>query len=382
MKPMYLDNAATTSIKSSVKEEIVRAFDYYGNPSSIYSIGQETNAMITNTRSAIANYINCGYNEIIFTASGSEADNMALKGFYFANMDDCTIITSAIEHKAILNSCAFLERIGCKVQYVSVDEYGKINLEELEELCKAVSGALLVSIQFANNEIGTIQNIKTISNIVHKYNGVFHTDAVQAFPEIHIDTREYGIDMMSVSGHKFGTPKGVGFLYKRSEINIEPLIHGGKQEFGMRAGTENIPYISGVRKSIMCLPSEQSLVETKEKRDYFIQSLQEIKGSKINGHLRDRLVNNINVSFEGIEGESLLLLLDMNNIYVSSGSACNSGNSEASYVLKAIGVDDDYINGSVRISIDNNISYDTINHCVKVIKEAVNNLRKFTKEGE
>lgn len=374
---IYLDAAATTSVSPETMSAITKYFKYYGNPSSIYSIGQQSKSIIRDTKKHIGKLINCKSDEIIFTASGSESDNLALKGFYFAHTDDCTIITSNIEHKAILNSCAFMGQIGATIKYVNVDSHGRIDVFQLEELCKDSSDTLLVSIQFANNEIGTIQDIKTISHIVHKYNGVFHTDAVQAFPEMRIDVQEYGIDMMSVSGHKFCVPKGIGFLYKRSGIEIEPLIHGGQQEFGLRAGTENVPYIAGLDTALSMLPTKDDITSLKSKRDYFIKELTSIQNCILNGSLDNRLANNINVSFKDIEGEALLMLLDMNNIYVSAGSACNSRSLEASYVLRAIGVDNDYIHGTIRISINNNITYEEIDNAVKVITDCVDRLRIY-----
>lgn len=379
---MYLDNAATTQIKKSVIDSINQALPYYGNPSSLYAIGQDSKSIIQETKKSIGNLINCKADEVVFTSSGSEADNMAIKGFYFAHMSDCTIITSAIEHKAILNSCAFLERLGANIVFVGVDNVGKIDLQQLEEACKNSSGDLLVSIQYANNEIGVIQDIKTIAQIVHKYNGVFHTDAVQAFPEMKIDVKSLGIDMMSVSGHKFGVPKGIGFLYKREGVEVEPLIHGGQQENGLRAGTENVPYIAGLGKAISTLPSQTSLAELTDKKNYFVNLLSQIPACMVNGSMQDRLANNINVSFKDVEGESLLLLLDMNDICVSSGSACNSGSIEPSYVLKAINVPDDYINGTIRLTINNDITYKDIQHCADVIKDSVQRLRHLAKEGD
>lgn len=248
--PIYLDNAATTKIRPEVRDIIDTALELYGNPSSLYTIGQTSKRVIDESRNIIAKHINCADNEIIFTSSGSEADNLALKSFYFAHINDCTIITTTIEHKAIINSCGFLERLGATIQYVNVDSFGQVDLTELDRLCRNAKGKLLVSIQYANNEIGTIQDIKAISEIVHKYNGILHTDAVQAFPEIQIDVRKLGTDMMSVSGHKFGIPKGIGFLYKNRDVEIEPLIHGGQQEYELRAGTENIAYIVGILRPL------------------------------------------------------------------------------------------------------------------------------------
>ena len=377
---IFLDNAATTQGSPHIERVIVDAMNVYGNPSSLHSSGTNSSKIIDRARHTIAGYIGADDNEVYFTSSGSEANNMALKGFYFAEYNKpTTIITTPIEHKSVLKSCVFLQNIGCNVKYVSVDKYGFINLKELEALWQintAIGNRILVSVQFANNEIGTIQHIKEIGEVVHRYNGVFHTDAVQAFPEIKIDVNKHGIDMMSVSGHKFGCPKGIGFLYKRSGVSIESLIHGGSQEFGLRAGTENIPYIAGLNRAIEAL-SEYDVQKVKEMRDYMIENLLRIGDCVINGSMTDRLANNISISFKGIDAEALLLLLDTKGICISSGSACNSHINEPSYVLKAIGVDEDYIYGTIRISLSENITYTEIDTAVEEIKNYINALRLF-----
>lgn len=376
-KTIYFDNAATTQVNPIVANVIQDTMQAYGNPSSLYSIGEQAKSIVDYSRHTIAKHINAKNNEIIFTSSGSEANNLALKGFYFAHMGDCTIITSVVEHKAILNSCAFLEHLGANIKYVFVDSQGLINMEELESLCKNVTGSLLVSIQFANNEIGTIQNIKDIADIVHKYNGVFHTDAVQAFPETQIDVNALGIDMMSISGHKFNVPKGIGFLYKRNNVKIEPLIHGGQQEYGLKAGTENVPYIAGLAKGVELL--DYNLIDAcKKNRNYLINELQKIDDCIINGSIKNRLANNISISFKGIEGESLLILLNMAGICVSSGSACNSSNMEPSHVLTAINVSDEYIHGTIRLTIGSNIMHNELDCVCEEIKKAVKRLREFS----
>ena len=381
---IYLDNAATTKVSPQIQDYINGiAKDFYGNPSSHHFSGHMAHKVLDDSRHNIADYIGCEDNEIIFTASGSEANNMALKGFYFDNLDSpIAIITTAIEHKSILNTCEFLKRIGCNIKYLDVNMFGMVKSEQLEKLCKECydnNEPFLVSIQFANNEIGTIQPIKHLSDIVHKYGGIFHTDAVQAFPEYHINVKEYGIDMVSVSGHKFGCPKGIGFLYKSNKVDIESLIHGGGQEFGLRAGTENLPYIAGISKTVDLLKyrSADYYNVLSAKRDYLKYKLLEIKGSKINGSDVYRLCNKINISFKGIQSDALLAILDGKGICVSSGSACNSGDSEPSYVLKAIGVDKEYIDGTIRITIDNDISYAELDIVATEIADAVNALRMF-----
>lgn len=367
----YFDYAATTPVHSEVAEVVYNTMcNCYGNPSSIYKIGRESFDVVENSRKIIAKKINSEPNEIIFTSSGSEANNLAIKGFYFNNIDNCTIITSKIEHKSILNSVMFLKKIGCDVHLIDVDSFGKINIEQLYNCCSKTSNQLLVSVQYANNEIGTIQDINRISDIVHNFNGFIHTDAVQAIPEIQVDVKRLGVDLMSVSGHKINAPKGIGFLYKRSNISLSPLIHGGKQEFGIRAGTENVPYIAGLAKAVELI--DYSCIESiRKKRDYLIKNLVSI-GGILNGDARDRLANNINISFKNINGEALVILLDLDDFYVSSGSACNSGLSQSSYVISAINGESD---SSIRITLGGNIEYDVIDHIIDAIKKNLYKLR-------
>lgn len=376
---LYLDNAATTKIAKEVLDSMNPYFGLeYGNPSSIHTMGQHTRKYIEEARKEIANFINCESSEIIFTASGSEANNLAIKGFAFSNK--CEIITTGIEHKSVLESCIFLRKhaIIKNVWKVGVHECGEIDVKHLEILCETVienKCIPFVSIQFANSEIGTIQYIKEISKIVHKYNGVLHVDAVQAFGCIPIDVKDLGIDMMSVSGHKIHAPKGIGFLYKRKGIKIEPLINGGHQEWGLRAGTENVPYIMGLAKAVEIIQNTD-WNHVKSMRNYLIMELiEKIPESRINGSLINRLPGNINVSFKDIDGEALLLLLNLKSIYVSNGSACNSGSLESSYVLKEIGVPEDYINGTIRITIDDSIQKETVNHIVLEIRKAIDTMK-------
>lgn len=376
---LYLDNAATTKIAKEVLDSMNPYFGLeYGNPSSIHTMGQHTRKYIEEARKEIANFINCESSEIIFTASGSEANNLAIKGFAFSNK--CEIITTGIEHKSVLESCIFLRKhaIIKNVWKVGVHECGEIDVKHLEILCETVienKCIPFVSIQFANSEIGTIQYIKEISKIVHKYNGVLHVDAVQAFGCIPIDVKDLGIDMMSVSGHKIHAPKGIGFLYKRKDIKIEPLINGGHQEWGLRAGTENVPYIMGLAKAVEIIQNTD-WNHVKSMRNYLIMELiEKIPESRINGSLINRLPGNINVSFKDIDGEALLLLLNLKSIYVSNGSACNSGSLESSYVLKEIGVPEDYINGTIRITIDDSIQKETVDHIVLEIRKAIDTMK-------
>ena len=377
---IYLDNAATTKVLPEVKQAVMSTIDIYGNPSSQHNLGKQASNILEKCRKEVLEYLGESRGDIVFTSSGSEANNLALQGWYFANRDKpCTIITTKIEHKSILKTCEFLETLGCEIWYVDIDNYGFVDINHLNmlcELCLFAGREFLVSIQGANSEIGTIQDIKTIAKIVYDNGGTFHSDMVQLFPEA---SPEFDVDMMSVSGHKFGCPKGIGFLYIRDGINIKPLIYGGSQENGFRAGTENLPYIVGISKAIDLLKTrtKEYNKELEGKRDYLKYKLLNIKGSQMNGSASYRLCNKINISFKGIQSDALLAILDGNGICVSSGSACNSGDSEPSYVLKAIGVDKEYIDGTMRITIDNGISYTELDIVATEIADAVNALRMF-----
>ena len=377
---IYADNSATTKVIAPVMETVNVSLSLMGNPSSLHAIGEVSRNAVYDARVKIANFISATPDEIYFTSSGSEANNMALKGFYFAHPDKFTrIITTPVEHKSIINSCAFLKRLGCKIYNVPVKNSGVIDIGILERLCensRELCSSTLVSVQFANNEIGTVQDIKKISDIVHQHGALLHVDAVQAMSEIKIDVEEYGIDMMSVSGHKFGCPKGIGFLYKRNGVVLEPLIHGGGQENGLRAGTENIPYIVSLAKGTECINFD-NVEDLRKKRDYLLGHLKQIDDCIINGDIDSRLANNINISFKNVNGTSLLAFLNEQGIYVSSGSACNSGSNEVSYVLKATNVPEDYINGTIRISIDNDITYDKLDEIFNTVKNGVKFFRTF-----
>ena len=352
---LYLDNAAT---KAPIVAEI------QGNPSSLHSVGQKAKRKMESARKEIAKSINCDPKEIIFTSGGTESNNLALKGFSFANQ--CIIVTSGIEHKSILNSCDFLDRYDFAEHHlVDVEEgTGRVNLQNLKEVLtncsKDKDKDILVSIQYANNEIGTIQPIKEIAEIVHSFGGILHVDAVQAYGVVKIDVKKDGIDMMSVSGHKVDClVRGVGFLYKRNGITIEPLIHGGGQENGLRSGTENVPHIvrfGFVAKNFGENRWEKS-AKFKDITDYVIGLIKEtIPDVIINGDTNNRLPTNISASFKDIDGETLMMLLDTeDHIIVSTGSACNSGLSTPSYVLKKIKVPADYIRGTIRMTF--NIPY-------------------------
>lgn len=383
----YLDNAATTQVSLEVFIEMEKYFsDIYGNPSSIHAVGQTAKNHIDEARGKIAKTIHCKPTEIIFTSSGSEANNLALKGFAIVNRG-CGIITSSIEHKSVTESCKSIYKI-TKINnhYISVgvDYDGFVKIDELEKYLKFLKDNRIlpfVSIQMANSEVGTIQKTKKIGHLVHLYSGVFHVDAVQAYGSVNIDVEEMEIDMMSVSGHKIHAPKGIGFLYKKKDIKISPLIHGGSQEWGLRAGTENVPYIMGLAKAaeIAC---EKDLSNVAEIRDYMMAELRKIPMSKLNGAMgNDRLPGNINISFKNVDGEALLLLLDVNGVYVSNGSACNAGTLNSSDVLKAMKISKFYRDGTIRLTIDENISQDDVDVIVGYIRDAVETLRKAKGES-
>ncbi len=376
---IYLDNAATTKVLPEVKQAVMSTIDIYGNPSSQHNLGKQASDILEKCRAEALEYLGESKGNIIFTSSGSEANNLALQGWYFANKDKpCTIITTKIEHKSILKTCEFLETLGCEILYVNIDDYGFVDINNLNmicELCFFAGREFLVSIQGANSEIGTIQDIKTIAKIVYDNGGTFHSDMVQLFPEA---PPKFDVDMMSISGHKFGCPKGIGFLYIRDGINIKPLIYGGGQENGFRAGTENLPYIVGLNAALHSLNFNNKYTGAQglilDTRLALTDELLEIPDCQLNGHAICRLNNNINISFKGIKGADLATLLNDRGIYISTGSACNSGINEPSYVLKAIGVSDDYIDGTIRLTV-NNLTNDDIVYVTSAIKECVEMLR-------
>lgn len=373
---IYLDNSATTKVKPEVVESMLPYFTVrWYNPSSLYSNATRIKKNIEDARNAIGEFIGADWKEIFITSSGSEGNCWAIQGFVnYCNSKnkDVTIITSTIEHKSILEC---VKNVNAKVCYVEVDEHGFVNMEMLEDLvCKAYNKAneVLVSIQFANNEIGVFQDIRRIAKIIHKYGAIFHTDAVQAFGHVPIDVEELGIDMMTVSGHKIGAPKGVGFLYKKNGIKIKPLIYGSQMDF-MRGGTENVPYIIGLAEAIrLCDMSQNKVKELCEKRDYFIELLEEKFDCKLNGDKVSRLPNNINVTFpQNITGESLLYTLDLSGIQISTGSACNSKEISPSHVLKAIGLTDENAMKTIRITLPDDITYGEIDDVINEIGKAI-----------
>lgn len=378
---IYMDNAATTPVREEVFQTILPYFkDYYGNASSVYSIAKESRKALEKAREQVAKGIGAKTEEIYFTAGGSESDNMALRGVAEALKGKGNhIITTKIEHHAILHTCEYLEKHGYEVTYLPVDEFGKISLEELEKSIRPET--ILISVMFANNEIGTIQPIAEMGKIAEKHGVVFHTDAVQAVGHVPINVDEMKIDLLSMSGHKLGAPKGIGAIYVRKGVPIEPLIFGGAQEKKKRAGTENIPGIVGLGKAVELAVAEMD-VETKrllQLRDKLITGiLEKVPYSRLNGHPTDRLPGNCNISFSYIEGESMLLLLDTVGIAASSGSACTSGSLDPSHVLMAIGLPHEIAHGSLRLTLDRMNTEEEIDFVLKKVPEIVQKLRDMS----
>ena len=374
----YFDNAATTKIKPEVLNEMMPYLtEEYGNPSSLYSIGRSAKRAVERARSQVANLINANRNEIYFTGCGTESDNTALKGIAYGYKDKGNhIITSKIEHNAILESCKMLEKNGFKITYLNVDKDGIINLQELEN--SITKNTILISIMFANNEIGSIQPIKQIAKIAQKNNIGFHTDAVQAVGNVPIDVEELGIDMLSMSGHKINAPKGIGALYVRNGIEFEKFMNGGHQEKNKRAGTENLAGIVGLGKA--CELARTNLryhIEyIKRLRDYYhLLVLNNINNVKINGSMESRLPGNSNISFLGVDSTALLLELDKKGICCSAGSACNSGEAVPSHVLTAIGLDSEISKSALRVTFGDNNSKEEVEYLVENIKKSVQKLR-------
>lgn len=380
-KIRYFDHAATTATKEEVLKEMLPYFTLnYGNASSIYSIGRKSKKAVEESRHKVAYAIGTEAKEIYFTSCGSESDNLAIKGVAFANKEKGNhIITTKIEHPAVLHTCQHLEREGFRVTYLNVDNEGLINLKELEE--SITPQTILISVMFANNEIGTIQPIKEIGEIAKRYNIYFHTDAVQAIGNVRINVNELNIDLLSMSAHKFYGPKGMGALYVRSGVKFEKIQDGGHQERNMRAGTENVAGIVGLGKAIEL--AYENFDEYNKKltdlRDYYFSQVEEkIPDIKINGHRTKRLPGNANISFEFIEGESLLLYLDARGICASSGSACTSGSLDPSHVLLAIGLPHEIAHGSLRVTFGDDNSKDDVDFLVDTLVEVVAKLRKMS----
>ncbi len=380
-KLIYLDNAATTRTAPEVVEAMVPYFsEYYGNPSSVYSLAGDSKKAITKSRETIAKALGAKSNEIYFTAGGSEADNWALKAAAEAYASKGNhIITTKIEHHAILHTCEYLEKRGFEVTYLNVDENGVVRLEELKKAIRPTT--ILISVMFANNEIGTIEPIKEIGEIAKEHGILFHTDAVQAFGQVPISVDEYHIDMLSSSGHKLNGPKGIGFLYIRTGLKLRSFIHGGAQERKRRAGTENVPGIVGYGKAVeRALDTlESRTAKERDLRDYLIRRvLAEVPFTRLNGHRTNRLPNNANFSFQFVEGESLLIMLDMEGICASSGSACTSGSLDPSHVLLAIGLPHEIAHGSLRLTLGEETTREEIDFVVETVKKIVQKLRDMS----
>lgn len=380
-KMIYLDNAATTKTAPEVVQAMLPYFtEIYGNPSSVYDFAAKSKEGVTKARAQIAEVIGAKKEEIYFTAGGSEADNWALKAaFEFFKGKGNHIITTKIEHHAILHTCEYLEKRGARITYLDVDENGIVKLDELE---KAITPeTILISVMFANNEIGTIQPIKEIGLIAREHGILFHTDAVQAFGQVPINVDEMNIDMLSSSGHKINGPKGIGFLYIRKGVKIRSFVHGGAQERKRRAGTENVPGIVGYGAAAARAAATMKERTDKEiqLRDYMIGRITtEIPYVKLNGDPVKRLPNNVNVSFRFIEGESLLLMLDSYGICASSGSACTSGSLDPSHVLLAIGLPHEIAHGSLRLTLSEETTKEDIDFTVDKLKAIVQNLRNMS----
>ena len=378
---IYLDNAATTKVADSVVDAMLPYFkEYYGNASSIYQLGAKSKEALDESREYIAGTLGAKTNEIYFTAGGSESDNWAIKATADAYAQKGKhIITSAIEHHAVLHTCEYLEKHGYEVTYVGVDENGVIKLDELKAVIRP--DTILISVMFANNEIGTIQPIKEIGEIAKEHDILFHTDAVQAYAQVPINVDEMHIDMLSASGHKLNGPKGIGFLYIRKGIKIRSFVHGGQQERGRRAGTENIPGIVGLaaaaKRSFSML--EEKMQKEIELRDYLISRIEaEIPYCRLNGDRKKRLPNNVNFSFQFIEGESMLILLDSKGIAASSGSACTSGSLDPSHVLLAIGLPHEIAHGSLRLTLSEENTKEEMDYVVEQLTAILERLRSMS----
>ncbi|OPY24848.1 MAG: putative cysteine desulfurase 2 [Methanomethylovorans sp. PtaU1.Bin073] len=381
MKRIYLDHSATTHVDTRVLDAMLPYFsEKFGNASSLHSFGQEAAEALAISRELVAAALGAKPSEIIFTSGGTESDNLAIKGAtYMHSSKGRHIITSVIEHPAVLRTCEELEREGFEVTYVPVDSEGILDLKFLEDSIR--HDTILISIMHANNEIGTIQPIKKISELISGREIILHTDAVQSVGKIPTDVNQLGVDMLSISSHKLHGPKGVGALYLRSGVNIMPLVQGGGHERGLRPGTENIPGIVGFAKA-MSISKEQLEEDSKHMqhlRDSMIKEIQSrIPHVRLNGHEKTRLPNNVNMSFRHVEGESLLMLLDMNGVAVSTGSACSSKSQKASHVLTAIDPGVEYIHGSLRFTLGRENTMEEIDIVVDLLEEAVMKLRQLS----
>ncbi|HJK19690.1 MAG TPA: cysteine desulfurase NifS [Methanocorpusculum sp.] len=375
-----MDHAATTYAAPEVVEAMLPYFsEKFGNPSSVYGIGQENKAAVEEARAKVAAAINAEPNEIYFTAGGTESDNWVLKGVAFANIRKGKhIITTAVEHHAILHAAEWLQSQGFEVTYLPVDQYGMVSPADVEKAIRP--DTILISVMYANNEVGTIQPIAEIGAIARAHGIYFHTDAVQAVGHVPIDVKAEHIDMLSLSGHKFYGPKGIGVLYIRRGVRIQNLLHGGAQESRHRAGTENVAGIVGlgaaIERSVAAMPEESARLTAM--RDHMIRELLKIPASHLNGHPTQRLPNNVNITFEYIEGEGILLLLNMFGICASTGSACNSASLEPSHVLTAMGVPHEIAHGSVRLTLGERNTEEDVSYVLEKLPEVVGKLRSMS----
>lgn len=378
-RQIYLDNAATTKVDKDVLKAMLPYFtEKYGNASSLHEFGREAKKALEDSRRAIAESINAKPEEIIFTSGGTESDNLSIMGLALAYPEKRHIITSKIEHPAILETCEEMQKLGYKVDYIGVGKDGIVNPSDIDKAIQP--GTLVVSIMHVNNEIGTIQPIEEIAGICRKHNVFFHTDAVQSLGKLEIDVRKQNIGLLSASAHKINGPKGVGFLYVRNGIKIKPIINGGGHENGKRSGTENVAGIVGMARAVEMANEKimKNQKNIKKIRNMLLNEILKIRGARLNGSREKRIYSNINVSFDGIEGESLLMLLDKAGIAVSTGSACSSQKLEPSHVLKAIGLSDMESHGSIRITLSHENTQDEMGCILNNIKHSVERLREIS----
>ena len=380
-RKIYLDAASTTYVSGEVLQEMLPVFDtFYGNSNSLHSFGREANALLDNARDRIARAINANANEIYFTSGGTEANNWAIKGLAYANRKKGNhIITSQIEHASVLESFRQLEKEGFKVTYLPVDKYGMVSLAKLLHFLD--NDTILVSIMTANNEVGTIQNLNAISKTVKEGGGLFHTDAVQAMGSISFNVKDLDVDAMTMSAHKIYGPKGMGALYIKKGVKINNLIQGGSQEYSKRAGTVNVPAAVGFGKAMEIATRDMTVNNKKLKtlRDYFVKELNsKIDGVHLNGHPIQRLPHITNISFDYIEGESVMLMLDLEGVAVSTGSACSSGSLEQSHVLKAMGISHELSNGAIRFSFNKAVTKEDIDYIIEKLQAIVKRLRAIS----
>jgi len=384
MKRIFMDHSSTSKVDDEVVEAMIPYFSkYYGNPSSIHLFGREAKDAVDLARKNVADLIHAKEDEIIFTAGGTESDNIAIKGVAYKNRDKIGskgphVITSEVEHPAVLQSCEHLEKEGFEVKYLSVDEYGVVNLDELKNSIS--KNTFLITIMFANNEVGTIEPMQEIGNIAQENNIIFHTDAVQAVGKTPIDVKKLHIDLLALSSHKMYGPKGIGALYIRKGVKLQPIIHGGGHEQGLRSSTLNVPGIVGLGKACELAKErmDSDMKYLQGLRDKLIEKVLQIEESYLNGHPEKRLVNNAHFRFTGVEGESLLLAMDAKGIATSTGSACSSKKLKASHVLTAVGLDPEYAHGSIRLSIGRDTTEEEIEYVCESLSEIVEKLRQMS----